>query len=129
MFIVRKLFFIALLLAVASQAHAASYQKGVDDTKPSTCTNAIEREDGSALPASQIDRVELVVSQGGTPVHTIIHMGGCKAGVTMDLTALPVGTYDQTGITYDTGGLNSKPSANVPFDLTNANPGAPTITE
>ena len=109
--------FLVLLVYVAlmNVAEAATFQAGVDTEKTVSCTNATERADGSTLAVSDIDRVEIVISQG-TDAYTVVMTGGCTP-MMFDLTTLAPGDWDQVGITVDTGGRVSAVSPSTPFTL------------
>lgn len=116
---------LALFFTEIVQAAGTQYT-GV---KTISCTNATEREDGTALPPAEIERVEIGFTKnadGTGSTHFTNMPGGC-ADKEFDLSLLPsIGQWYEVGWTvacdnadWSTAGctneLYSKPSAPVAF--------------
>ena len=123
-----KLLYLMLLMLVAVNVQAKDFIIGIDTSKMVTCTNATTRVDGSPLAVSDIERVEVDITNE-TLTYTITMMGGCQP-MSFDLTQLSPGTWNHIGRTYDTDGRESVGSAPVPFGYvkSTALPNPPIVT-
>lgn len=115
-------------MLMAFHVQATDYIIGIDTSKMVTCTNATMRADGSPLAVSDIERVEIDITNE-TLTYTITMMGGCQP-MSFALTQLSPGTWNQVGRTYDTDGRESVDSAPVPFGYvkSTALPNPPIVT-
>ena len=109
-------YFIALLLALSFSADAAVVDVQRTQGFTANCDNATTREDGSALPLSEIHSVTFFMyAIGETNVANYAAkqevLGGCRSVtiITKDLTAGK--TYNLQAVTTDTGTLVSDLSA------------------
>jgi hypothetical protein len=101
---------ILLLLSFAATADTVQWSQGYT----ANCDNATQREDGAALPLSEIGRVEYYLDQTDgnitNPAVTLLMSGGCQP-MFLDTKQVPVGDYFTYGRTWDTDGLDSVVSA------------------
>ena len=95
------------------------------------CDNPTTRTDGTSLPVSEIDRVEIFIGQTDQDIntpHKVTMVGGCT-DTPFDLTQLQEGQWYQYGIAVDTAGRISSLSATLPFMYTRMAPNPPTMLE
>jgi hypothetical protein len=132
-----KALYIVALLAVSVMLLAYMADTYADGTvytgteKTLKCDNPTARTDGTPLPASEIDRIEIHISPNDldlNPPYTTSMPGGC-ADTQFDLTPLAEGQYYQYGVTYDTSGRVSALSASLPFMRSLLNPLPPVMVE
>lgn len=99
-----------------SNAHAATYQLGVDAVKPISCIDPTQRTDNTALAPADIKEVNIQVTGPGSYSHKVTMIGGCKP-TDLPIAGLAPGTYTMIGETIDNGGRVSPPSPPVNFTL------------
>jgi len=119
-------YLLVFLLAINGIANADDVQWAKGYT--ADCDNATEREDGSALDASEIASVRyIIIPEGGTvPVYTAIMAGGCTPTYIDTKKFVPVGRYFLHGITVDTDGRESAVSSpGAPLTVQKSRPNPP----
>lgn len=124
-----KILIIAIVAVASFFITGAAMAEGdvyTGTTKTVNCDDATQRSDGTALAASEIDKVEIYVRTApqASPEHTMIMTGGCKA-MTLNLTTLAEGQKYMDGSTFDTAGrvsVLSVPQVPFVYQLSNPNP-------
>ena len=117
---------LAMMLALPATAQVVKRSDGYT----AGCTNATEREDGTPLPASEIQSVwyylDMTYGETANATRSILMSGGCK-DTFIDTKQMPVGDYHRYAITVDTDGESSVVSDQLIDVLTiqNAKPKAP----
>jgi len=117
---------LAMMLALPATAQVVKRNDGYT----AGCTNATEREDGTPLPASEIQSVWYLINKTygdiTNPTKSVLMSGGCK-DTYVDTKQMPVGDYHRYAITVDTDGVQSVVSPQMTDVLTiqNAKPKAP----
>ena len=102
---VLALFVTSAVLTMDAMADDVQWSKGFTIN----CTNATEREDGTALPAAEIGSIKYYAYRDGettNPEHIYQVMGACKASV-IDTKQLTTGIKDFYATTVDIDGRES----------------------
>jgi len=96
-----------IMIMLVSSVHADDIQWSKGFTI--NCTNAVEREDGTALLPSEIGSIKYYAYPSGETTnneHVFEFIGGCKA-VQIDTKQLTTGVKDFYATTVDTDGRES----------------------
>ena len=119
-----------LMVTVAWSAYADGTVYSGNE-KQVRCDNPTTRTDGTPLPVSEIDRVEIFIGQTDQDIntpHKVTMVGGCT-DTPFDLTQLQEGQWYQYGIAVDTAGRISSLSATLPFMYQKNPPSPPVMVE
>ena len=130
-FALLAVFLVAFLLAFASLNAKAEGTVYSGNEKQIRCTNPDTRTDGTPLPVSEIDRIEIFISQTDQDIntpHKVVMPGGC-VDTPFDLTQLQEGEWYQYGVAVDTAGRISSLSATLPFEYQKSAPRPPVMVE
>ena len=117
---------LAMMLALPATAQVVKRSDGYT----ASCTNAIEREDGTPLPSNEIQSVwyylDMTYGEVANPTKSILMSGGCR-DTFIDTKQMQVGDYHRYAVTVDTDGVSSVVSPQLTDVLTiqNARPKAP----
>jgi hypothetical protein len=98
-----KLFIILMLLVLPVQAKVVQWSQGYT----ANCTNATQREDGTALALAEIQKVVYQIKSGDSVIYEALMMGGCNDMYIDTKQFIPPGEYLLYGFTVDTEGLES----------------------
>ena len=119
---------IAMLILFAGVVQAETivqWSKGYT----ASCSDAVEREDGTPLAPEEIARVEYYLDDVDgnvtNPSYTAIMSGGCQP-VFIDTKRLTTGSYYAFAITVDTDGRESVASLSKQVVIQKAKPKPPT---
>ena len=116
---------VASLWLTYAHAEVPTFTQG--EIKTVTCTPPTSREDGTPLLISEIDHMEVYITQDAANKGEA-QIAGLDCRLEVDTSSM-VGTWYVIGVTVDTGGLKSVDSEAVPFTvvLTLSRPRPPTM--